>query len=258
MKIYLFTIIALFIFSASAFGFEESAVSLYKGNYIQSARSGEQDNSYTQAQFSLKYQPLRHNLDSIFIGFTNTFWWMTSEKSSEVRETNYNVEIFYQKKSAVRLSNNITINSLQLGIDHKSNGKKGAESRGTNSFYVKGGGYFGERIRIGGEVTAFTYVENSVKNRDIQDYTGNFLYKAYASIFSTQYEKNIIQLSYTVQLGNNTNLSRGRQEVLLKANFFPKKINPALFIKYETGYGTQGLTHYNEKHSATIFGLSLQ
>ena len=258
MKKSTLTFIFVLSFSSAVLAFENSSISLYKGNYIQSARSSTSDNSYTQAQFSLKYQPLKHHFTELFIGFTNTFWWMTSEKSSEVRETNYNAEVFYQKRDASRWGNHFTANLLQLGIDHKSNGEKGAESRGVNSFYVKGGWYCGDRIRVGGELTAFAYFENSVKNEDIDHYTGNFICKAYASFFSHHENREIIQLSYAVQLGSNTNLSKGRQEILLKAHIFPKTVNPSLFIKYETGYGTQGLAHYNEKHSATIIGLSLR
>ena len=260
MKIYLFTIIALFIFSVSAnafdFGIGDPAFSLHKGNYIQSVRN--EEGPYTQAQFSLKYRPLKHDAANIFVGYTKTFWWMTSEKSSEIRETNYNVELFYKKKNIIQLSKSFSLNVLELGIAHKSNGKKGADSRSIDYVFMRGGGYFGKKLRIGGEITAFTYINKSVKNEDIRDHTGNFAYKIYASLFSRHHKKNIIHLSYMVQLGNNTNFSQGNQEILLKTHFFPKYISPVIFIKYETGYGTQGLAHYNEKHSAAIIGICLR
>ena len=149
-----------------------------------------------------------------------------------------------------------SLNLLQFGVDHTSNGKKGNESRSTNTVYGKVGGYAGKRFRLGGKITALVYIENSIKNEDIQDYTGNFIYETYLAGYSRA-EKEFARLSYRFKLGDNTDLSRGRQEIQLSVKPFPKHFNPSLFVKYESGYGIGGLVDYNKTRNAVMMGLSL-
>lgn len=234
------------------------SICLYKENYIQYAKpmDDKTEQGYTQAQLSLQYQPFYRKQKSLYIGYTTVFWWMTNEISSEITETNYNIEGFYRRQKVVNVSDHLKINRIQFGIDHTSNGKRGPESRGINLLYTTIGAYTGDRLRLGGEIKAFAYFDNSIKNEDIQNFTGNFTYNAYLSWNSHTYSE-IAKLNYKVQLGGNSSLSNGRQELTLRLAPIPKYFTPFIFVRYEVGFGTQGLVNYNEKHEAVTFGLSI-
>ncbi len=173
-----------------------------------------------------------------------------------ISEIGYNIGLFYRFDPKPLLSTHITLDRLQVGMLHMSNGEKGLESRSTNFAYGEVGGYAGERSQLGGMITGLGYIDNSAQNEDIEDYTGNFIYETYLSAHS-QSKQELARLSYRVRLGDNTDLSRGRQEVMLKVTPFPRHLKAALFIKLDKGHGICGLGDYDKKSDVIMVGVSI-
>ncbi len=87
-------------------------------------------------QFSLKkalftdVTPL--NL-TLFFGYTQTSWWQTLAASAPFRESNYQPELFLN----VPFERVKSLDGIQLGFLHESNGKDGEFSRSWNRVYLR-------------------------------------------------------------------------------------------------------------------------
>lgn len=68
-------------------------------------------------------------------GYTQTMLWDIAADSRPFRDVNYHPELFYLWRGPVR-SNGVGF-SAQAGIDHESNGRDGAASRGIQTIYVE-------------------------------------------------------------------------------------------------------------------------
>ena len=115
----------------------------YKMNYLLPitydfvSHPGRKD---TETKFQISFKKslakdLFGTKNELFLGYTQTSWWQTSEKSSPFRETNYMPELFmvfpYLKKQS-------PLKAYTIGILHQSNGQGGTISRSWNRIYLNG------------------------------------------------------------------------------------------------------------------------
>lgn len=257
-SLFLWSVLFVLFYNHSAIAYD-SPLSFYLENYFilgKAASDTEEGANEEQikGQISLKYRLLEGNNSELYFGYTDTFWWMTQEKSKKVREHNYNTDFFYRFNMTDYYQGH-----CQLGLAHKSNGEDGEESRSTNFAYAQMDYNYGERYNFGMKITGWYYVRNSIKNADLKNYTGNAEYEYYFKFFDQKNDnKNLVLLSYKFLLGDNKNLSNGRQDISFMLRLVSKKINPYLYFKYETGYGVNGLIDYNEKDTTFKLGLILK
>lgn len=115
----------------------------YKSNYLLPVTydfhaKNDRKKSETKFQLSFKKQLAQDFLgmgEKLYLGYTQTSWWQTSENSAPFRETNYQPEFFIQfpypyEKTALK--------AYTLGLVHESNGRSGENSRSWNRIYLEG------------------------------------------------------------------------------------------------------------------------
>jgi phospholipase A1 len=168
---------------------------LYPATYADEFHGAETEMVF---QLSGKWRVFGSNF---YLAYTQkSFWqWINNEKSSPFRETNYAPEVFYRWELDKKRFNYW---SLDLGVEHESNGRSFPDSRSWNRVYVapfqaKGRGLaylkFWYRLPEGSPSTATN--QDGDDNPDITDYMGHG------------------ELSYSRQLGNRqllTLMVRGR------------------------------------------------
>lgn len=182
------------------------------------------DNQLSKANVSVK-----SDIGAIYLGFTDSLWIDTFEKSSEIVEQNYLVSLFDYFKN------------IEYGIAHNSNGLKGVGSRSTNLIYGK---INYDRKNFGANITLYKHFYNSVFNSDIEKYIGYSSYEVYIG--------NKYRITYGLTLKDNFSVSR--YYVKSKAKLYN---NMFLFLTYEDGYGINGLQYYNKKDKALKIGIMI-
>jgi outer membrane phospholipase A len=121
----------------------------HKDNYFIAGFSRASEAKF---QFSIKVDlwPNRTN-HSAYFGYTQKSLWNLYEPSSPFVDSNYNPEVFYgyfKHYGDVFWAPGTVVtfvDSARAGLEHESNGRDGADSRGWNRVYgfVRGGAYFG-------------------------------------------------------------------------------------------------------------------
>jgi phospholipase A1 len=115
----------------------------YQANYLMpftydfDKRDGRKQ-SETKFQLSFK-KPLAKNFlglqETLYLGYTQTSWWQTSQNSAPFRESNYRPEIFIEFPY---LHEKTALKAYSIGLLHESNGRDGLSSRSWNRIYLKG------------------------------------------------------------------------------------------------------------------------
>ncbi len=254
-KFYAIIVLAAIFISNVSFaniGLTDS-LSFYKDNYFV---NGMQEESQTKAQLSLKYRLFNFQESSIFVGYTNTLWWMTDEKSYPIKEHSYNPEIFHRINSLN--SKFLFLDYFQYGISHNSNGLDGPDSRSLNYNYIQLQVSSGRDINIGTNLMFWDYFTISKKNIDIEKYSGNGEYEFFIKLNAKKGFFKDEKLSLKLQFGNNESFELGKQVLSFEFRFNTKFFNPLFYFIYENGYGVNGLVDYNKKSSVYKFGLSIK
>jgi phospholipase A1/A2 len=215
-------------------------------------------------QISFKYQILNSYgwlaehaplLKGFHFAYTQTSLWDFNGPSSPFYDTSYKPEILYLWERAVggkpkdwfRLD-------LQGGLQHESNGKGGADSRGLNIAYVRPTFVFGhdDSLQLALQPRVWAYVIDTDRNNaDIADYRG------YGDLRAILGWKRGLQLSALGRIGD-----RGNHEALQLDLTYPlmrllsNSFTIYLTAQYFTGYG-ESLLGYNGKTSGFRFGFSL-
>ena len=190
---------------------------LYPATYADEFHGGETEMVF---QLSGKWRVFGSDF---YLAYTQkSFWqWVNNDKSSPFRETNYAPEIFYRWEFDKKRFNYW---SVDLGVEHESNGRSFPDSRSWNRVYVapfqaKGRGLaylkFWYRVPEGSPSSPTN--QDGDDNQDITDFLG------YG------------ELSYSRQLGN-------RQLLTLMV-----RGNPA------TGYGATQLTWSMPSDESWVF-----
>jgi hypothetical protein len=150
----------------------------YKDNYFITGFSHE---TQVKFQFSLKVDLWPNDSNhSVYFGFTQKSLWNLYSDSSPFVDSNYNPEVFYgyfkRYGDVIWAPGRITpfLDSARVGLEHESNGRDGAASRGWNRVYgyAEGGAYFGTDVYATLALKAWLPPFSADDNPDITDYRG--------------------------------------------------------------------------------------
>ena len=210
----------------------------------------------TKFQISFK-KILAKNLfgldEELFLGYTQTSWWQTSEKSSPFRETNYEPELFMLFPYT---HSNSALKAYTLGLLHQSNGQGGTTSRSWNRIYLNGifqkNGVF--------VIPRVWYRIPEHKKRNINDSSGDdnpdiYKYLGYGDLkISYPYKKNL----FSLLLRNNFKFNnKNRGAVQFNWTFpLPWASDTFGYLQIFSGYG-ESLIDYNKRNDKIGLGFSI-
>jgi phospholipase A1 len=204
------------------------------------------DDNEAKFQLSLKI-PLNYNKlfvqnDALYFGFTVQSYWQiyNDGHSSPFRETNYQPELFYARPLSWKVAGGDT--GLVLGIEHQSNGRSDPLSRSWNRTYAT---FLWANENLAMSLRGWVRIsedEEDDDNPDIDDYMGNFEYKA-----SYKWRK----MTYSGMLRQNFSEGNGAVELGMS---FPIYGRLNGYIQYFNGYG-ESLIDYN--HNVERIGLGI-
>jgi len=215
----------------------------YKDNYILGGKPN------AKVQLSLKIRPILG--ENFYFGYTQQMFWKLSTQSKPFQDINFNPEFFYEWKRPQR-----SIRSLSLGIEHKSNGRAGLESRSLDRLFVEVGtelGWLGYQWRW--DTRAFwIYDIDWQTNDEIKQYTG-FWYTRFSvdglldQLIPTKAEF-YVQLNPGGESGTKSRYGSLESGMKIRARLFGSM--PYLMVQYYYGY-MESLLGYDElSHSYRI------
>ncbi|MBU2979130.1 phospholipase A [Alteromonas sp. C1M14] len=214
------------------------------------------DNKEAKFQLSVKL-PLYLQDDSangMYLGFTVTSFWQlyNSEVSKPFRETNYQPEIFYQRKADISLLG-YDFNALQLGFNHMSNGQSGDRSRSWNRIFASvlfsdydNVYYLKAWYRIPEDEKVDEFDTAGDDNPDITDYYGRM---------ELGYGTRIGDFKVLALLRNNLNFGNNRGSIQLDLTY-PLTDRYDILLQYFNGYG-DSLIDYNRSQERIGLGFQL-
>lgn len=207
------------------------------------------DSSEAKFQFSFKI-PVWKNIfqhpSTLYLAYTQLNYWQVYNKSAFFREIDFSPEAFVANEINWHLSKSWTLNFLNLGIVHQSNGKGGDLERSWNRIYAetifaKDNWMFSFKPWL-----AQQGADAAVPDGNMVKYLGYerilINYKFHKQIFS-------LQAQNTVESG----FSRGG----LQASWsFPLTTHLNAYTQFFSGYG-QSLIEYNHYTNSAGVGISL-
>lgn len=214
---------------------DEIPFSKYKPNYITFGDTKDQ----TLLQFSFKYAVIKNQ--NLYIGYTQTSWWMLYNPSSPFYLTHYNPEIFYPWQIGKPW-----LTALTFGFfEHKSNGRDGSASRSYDSSYIK---FTHDIWKFELTNKFYTMYNLDGGNYDLVEYTGwwnsSIGYKFHL-IDQFMYESIAIGV-YGGGKGAPDFINRGgiSADLTFAVPFVEDKFTPMITFQYFRGYGVN-LFDYN-------------
>lgn len=214
-------------------------------------------------QISFKYQLVNQHgllaqklpsLERIHLAYTQTSLWDLDAPSSPFFDSSYKPELLYAWDKVVGggLDDPYRVD-LQLGVQHESNGREGANSRSLNIAYIRPTLVLGgdRSLQLTLQPRAWIYVGDLNDNPDLEDYRG------YGDLRAIVGWKRGLQISATGRMGDT--LDRGALQIDLTypmMRFFYSNFSFYLHAQYFTGYG-ESLVRYNERSSAFRIGVSM-
>ncbi len=222
---------------------EDSNFYRYKDNYILAGKPN------AKVQLSLKLRPIRG--ESLYLAYTQQMFWKLSNKSKPFQDISFNPEVFY---NWVRLHKNLR--SILFGIEHKSNGKDGLESRSLDRLFIEPGaefGWMGYQFRW--DTRAFwIYDIDWQTNNEIRQYTG-FWYTRFSvdglleQLIPTKGEL-YIQFNPGGESGTKIRYGSMESGLKIRARLFGSL--PYLMFQYYHGYMESLLDYNKAAHSYRI------
>lgn len=195
-----------------------------------------------KAQFSFKvpvWARILRSKFSLYLAYTQKFYWQVYTRSAYFRESNYEPEVFVEYPL-------FDWNTWRVGVVHQSNGRGGDMERSWNRVYVEG--IFSLRHWML-SLKPWVLVANKstrVYNRDIARYLGHG-----RLVIAYKYRDFVFSL-----MGRNNLESGFRRGAIEAAVSFPVFKRLHGYIQYFDGYG-QSLIEYNHRTSAVGVGLIL-
>jgi phospholipase A1 len=193
-----------------------------------------------------------HFLNGLNLAYTQTSFWDLRSESKPFLDSSYKPEVLYVLNDIKKLSLPwVSRWGLNVGLQHESNGKSGADSRSLNIAYLKPRLLFGNPEGYYFEIApkAWTYVGDLSENPGIQRYRGYF------QLLTAVGQADGLRISSTYQQGT------AKASIQLDAsyplfNIIPGKLALFLYAQYFNGYG-ESLLYYNQKSEAFRVGFSV-
>ncbi|AZY49953.1 phospholipase A [Bordetella avium] len=240
----------------SGFDSFRTALSSYEPMYFDIGWRGR---TTARFQLSAKYrlfspadgrEPLWY--ENLYLGYTQSSLWDLQGDSMPFVDTSFNPSVFWKSDQLWSSSDAHWRLGLNTGVEHRSNGKDGEDSRSVNDVYAEPGLYYrlgsGSTLSFSPRVRAYFAVAD--ENRDYADYAGHVDWKLRweqdgGAIVSALYRQGDKQRR-TTQLDFNWPLKR----TFLNMNGY-------LHLQYFNGYG-ETLLGYNQRNESQFrIGLSI-
>lgn len=221
---------------------------------------GTREGTNARFQISLKYrffQPPRNQAPSfhenLYLGYTQTSLWDLDSPSKPFYDTTYNPSVFWQSDSLWASPAKRWSLGMASGVDHRSNGQSGDESRSLNSFFVQPALNYrfagGSTLSLAPKVRSYFSVAN--ENSDYSDYAGHVDWQLKWA------QDDGMMLAGMLRQGDG-----GRRTVQVDLAWplrhtWLSNMNGYLHMQYFNGYG-ETLRNYNERHKSQFrVGLML-
>ncbi|OZI57217.1 phospholipase A [Bordetella genomosp. 1] len=241
---------------AAAFETFRSAISEYEPMYFDLGTRGR---TTARFQLSAKYrlfspqsgQQARWS-ENFYLGYTQTSLWDLQGDSMPFIDTTFNPSIFWLNNSLWSSPSQTWRLGMNTGVEHRSNGKDGDDSRSVNDAYVEPAMFYrfdgGSTLSLAPRVRAYFGVAD--ENRDFSKYAGHVDWKLRwaqdgGAVVSALYRQG----------------DAGRRTTQLDFNWPLKRtflnMNGYLHLQYFNGYG-ETLLGYNQRNESQFrIGLSL-
>ncbi|UHL65659.1 phospholipase A [Paralcaligenes sp. KSB-10] len=243
------------ITTPSAFDNFRNALSPYEPIYFDVGTKG---GTNARFQLSFKYRLFTPAdpenpkfFDNMYLGYTQTSLWDLSASSSPFIDTTYNPSIFWHKDALWQADSKQWFVGLSTGVEHKSNGKAGADSRSLNDGFIEP--QFNYRFDGGSTLTFAPRVKaymGITDNPDYADYAGHVDWKLRWA------QDNGLVLSGMYRHGN-----QGHQATQIEAAWPLQRtflnMNGYLHVQFFKGYGETLLGYRQNSDSQIRVGLSL-
>lgn len=202
-------------------------------------------------QFSGKYRVAKSY--NLYLGYTQTMFWNIYDQSAPFDDINYSPEVFYRLVEG----DDKFIRSIDLGVQHKSNGEDGEKSRSMNSLFLKTN--FASKINrhnILGELKLQNIYNKAESNKNIVRHMGYWELKlilTHLLVHNTQR----LDIEYRFFAGKSIiDIGKGGRELGLVYRLGSENFNPAFYLQYYSGYA-ETLLHYDQKVGQVRLGLIL-
>jgi len=241
---------------SSAFDNFRSALSEYQPMYFS---IGTRDQTTARFQLSAKYRLFSPAGDrpatwgeNFYLGYTQTSLWDLQGDSMPFIDTTFNPSVFWLNNSLWTSQSQNWRVGMNTGVEHRSNGKDGDDSRSVNDAYIEPALFYrfdsGSTLSFAPRVKSYFGVAS--ENRDYSDYAGHVDWKLRweqdgGAVVSAMYRQGDAKRR-TTQLDFNWPLKR----TFLNMNGY-------LHLQYFNGYG-ETLLGYNQRNESQFrIGLSL-
>lgn len=242
--------------SSAAFDNFRNAISPYEPVYFDVGQKG---GTNARFQLSFKYRlstpddPARPAfVDHLYLGYTQLALWDLDGDSKPFVDVTYNPSLFWQKDRIWSPGQHSPFYvGLATGVEHKSNGRSGAESRSLNDVFIQP--EFRYRFDGGSTLAFMPRVKAYFATPDNQDYAH------YAG--HVDWKLRWAQDDGLVLTGLYRQGTEGRNATQLEAAWPLRRtflnMNGYVHVQYFKGYG-ETLLGYNQKSSGQVrLGLAL-
>ncbi|HEX8915772.1 MAG TPA: phospholipase A, partial [Humisphaera sp.] len=191
----------------------------------------------------------------IHVAYTQTSLWDLEADSAPFFDSSYKPELLWVMPEVQFDKGPVSRLGLQVGFEHESNGKGGADSRSLNFAYVRPSITFGDRAdgwfaTVAPKLQAYV-IGFDQGNADITDYRG------FGELSLIVGKRNGLQLRTTAWIGDDWD--KGSVQLDLSYPIGPlvgKNVDLYLHAQYFNGFG-ESLLQYNESTSIFRVGLSI-
>lgn len=239
----------------SAFENFRTAISPYEPIYFD---AGTKDGTNARFQISFKYRlssPSDENnpsfMDHWYLGYTQTSLWDLEGTSKPFIDTTYNPSLFWRHESLWQSHDKSLYAGLSTGVEHKSNGKGGADSRSINDAFIQP--ELNYRFNGGSTLTFAPRIKGYFAKNENPDYAD---YAGYVDWKLRWAQDNGLVLTGLYRQGK-----QGRNSAQFEAAWPLRRtflnMNGYLHVQYFRGYG-ETLLGYNQSSGSQVrVGLSL-
>ncbi|MCI2809610.1 phospholipase A [Eoetvoesiella caeni] len=239
----------------SAFENFRTAISPYEPIYFDVGTKG---GTNARFQISFKYRLSSPSdsrnpgfMDHWYLGYTQTSLWDLEGRSKPFVDSTYNPSLFWHNDTLWQSQDKDWYAGLNAGVEHKSNGKSGADSRSINDAYLQP--ELNYRFNGGSTLTFAPRIKGYFSKKENPDYAD---YAGYVDWKLRWAQDNGLILTGLYRQGK-----QGHNSAQLEAAWPLRRtflnMNGYLHVQYFKGYG-ETLLGYNQNSGSQVrVGLSL-